>query len=97
MTPPRRAGVVAGARPAVGRKRPNPILLVVLALVAVAAVGRLAIGSLAGGGTMHSFAPIVVPRTLARKPAAPSAGGSPAALIGRSPRDPFAPAPGFAR
>ncbi|GAC1320622.1 MAG: hypothetical protein NVSMB12_20400 [Acidimicrobiales bacterium] len=96
MTPPRRAAT-AGPRPDAGRNRPNPILLVVLALVAVAAVGRLAIGSLAGGSTMHSFAPIVVPRTLARKAAVPPAGGSQAVLIGRSPRDPFAPAPGFAR
>lgn len=85
-----------GPRPA-ARRRPNPILLVVLALVAVAAIGRVAIGSLAGGGTIHSFAPIVVPRTLARKAASPPAAGGQAALVGRSARDPFAPAPGFAR
>ena len=93
----RTANSRTGPRPAPSRARPNPILMILLAVVAVAAIGRLAIGSLAGGGTMKSFAPIVLPRTLVKKAGAAPASGTPAVLAGRSARNPFAPAPGFAR
>ena len=79
------------------RSRPNPVLLVVLALVAVAGIGRVVLSSMFGGGTIHSFAPIVLPRTLVKKPVTSSPSGGQSVLVSRPSRDPFAPAPGFSR
>lgn len=80
-----------------GRSRPNPILLVVLALVAVAGIGRVVLSSMFGGATIHSFAPVVLPRTLVKKPVTASPSGGQTVLVSRPSRDPFAPAPGFSR
>lgn len=87
--------VRSGAQPR--RSRPNPILLVVLALVAVAGIGRVVLSSMFGGGTIHSFAPVVLPRTLVKKPVTASPSGGQTVLVSRPGRDPFAPAPGFSR
>jgi hypothetical protein len=86
-----------GPRSIPARSRPNPLLLVVLGVVAVAGIGRVALSSMLGGGTIHSFAPIVLPRTLVKKPTAPTPTGGQTVLVSRPSRDPFAPAPGFSR
>jgi len=78
--------------------RPSPVLLVILALVVVAGIGKLALGSLTGGGTIHSFGTIVVPRTLVKKTGTvPVSSGGPQVLVNRPSRDPFAPPSGFSR
>ena len=84
-----------GGRPR--RSRPNPILLVVLALVAVVGIGRVALSAMFGGGTIHSFAPVVLPKPLVKKPVTASPSGGQTVLVSRPSRDPFAPAPGFSR
>lgn len=84
-----------GARPR--RSRPNPILLVVLAVVAVAGIGRVVLSSMFGGDTIHSFAPVVPSRTLVKKPVNSTLSGGQTVLVSRPSRDPFAPPPGFSR
>lgn len=79
------------------RSRPNPVLLVVLAVVVVAGIGRVVLSSMAGGGTIHSFAPVVLPRTLVKKPVGSSPSGGQSVVVSRPSRDPFAPAAGFSR
>lgn len=78
--------------------RPSPVLLVILALVVVAGIGKLALGSLTGGGTIHSFGTIAVPRALVKKTGTvPASSGGSQVLVSRPSRDPFAPPAGFSR
>ena len=87
-----------GGGAAGGRPRPNRLLLGVLGLVALAAVGRVAMPGLFGGGghaavsfttplTDRHFGAHVTPTTVA--------GGTTATTGGRPVRDPFTPQPGY--
>jgi hypothetical protein len=96
-----RGAAKSGAQPVSAKKaKPNPILLGGLALVAVAAMTRVAMPGLFGGGTSavasfpapitnRHFGPSVVTSTTV-------VGGGPASnSTSRPSRNPFSPPPGF--
>jgi hypothetical protein len=81
-----------------GKQKPNKFLLGVLGLVAIVAVGKVAMPGMFGGGghavatfttplTDRHFALHVTPTTVA--------GGSTASTVQRPTRDPFTPPPGY--
>src|SRR5579871_6353277 len=81
-----------------GKKRPNRFLLGVLGVVAVAAIGHLAMPGLFGGGSgaVATFpAPLTNrhfgPHVTTTVPATSGTG----ATVGRPSRDPFTPPPGY--
>jgi hypothetical protein len=81
-----------------GKSKPNKLLLSVLGLVALVAVGRLAMPGMFGGGS-HGVATFTVPLTdrhfALHAPPTTAPGGTTAATVARPTRDPFAPAPGY--
>jgi hypothetical protein len=88
--------------PARARKRakPNPILLGGLALVAVGALGRMAMPGLLGGGGPHAVASFPAPLTdrhlVTRRSLATATGPTTPTTAGSRPqRNPFDPPPGF--
>ncbi len=90
---------VGGSKAANGRRqKPNRLLLGVLGLVAVAAVGRVAMPGMFGGGS-RAVAPLSAPLTdrhlLRRAPTTTVPGGGTATTVARPSRDPFTPPPGF--
>ena len=99
--PGRAANTKGGPKPiggAGGRQRPNRFLLGVLGVVALAAVGRLAMPSLFGGGAKSSVAftsPISGRTFVAHLTPTTVAGGTTATTVGRPVRDPFTPPPGY--
>jgi hypothetical protein len=97
-----RAAAKPGAQPvsAVKRAKPNPVLLGGLALVAVAALVRVADPGLFGSGSsaVSSFPPPVTGRHfLTGRGATPTTavGGTSSNPTSRPSRDPFTPPPGF--
>ena len=79
------------------RPKPNLFLLAVLAVVLVLAIARVVLGSLGGGATIHSFKPIVIPRSLVRGSTVPARSPGQVVVVARSGRDPFAPPAGYSR
>ncbi len=81
-----------------GRQRPNRLLLGVLGVCALAAVGRLAMPSLFGGGGKSSVAftsPVSGRTFVTHLTPTTVAGGTTATTVGRPVRDPFTPPPGY--
>jgi hypothetical protein len=89
-TPAGRAGSTARARPI------HPAFMVVLAVVFLAAVLRLAVPSLTGGGNLKPFTPVIPARHLVARNATPATGGSATATtVAPGGRDPFTPPSGY--
>ena len=80
-----------------GRPRSvHPALLVILAVVFLAAVVRLALPSLAGGGNLAPFTPIIPDRHLVVRGAGTlSPSGHTPTTEATTARDPFAAPPGY--
>jgi hypothetical protein len=81
-----------------GKPKPNKFLLGVLGLLAIVAVGRLAMPGMFGGGG-HAAATFTVPLTNrhfgVRATVATTPGGSTATTVVRPTRDPFAAPAGY--
>jgi hypothetical protein len=97
----RGAAKAGGAQPvSVKRSKPNPILLGGLALVAVAAMARVAVPGLFGGGTsaVSSFPAPITNRhfgTSAVTSTTVAGGGAASGTASRPSRNPFSPPPGY--